>query len=114
MPQRLEGRVAIVTGGARGIGAAYALALAKEGARVCAADVLDAKPVADAIKKAGAIVTDEGGIVSHAAITAREMKKPCIIGTKIATQVLHDGDLVEVDAEKGIVRIIEKASLSRG
>jgi NAD(P)-dependent dehydrogenase (short-subunit alcohol dehydrogenase family) len=53
MPQRLEGRVAIITGGARGIGAAYAKALAAEGARVCAADVLDAKPVADAIKKAG-------------------------------------------------------------
>lgn len=66
-----------------------------------------------AIKKAGAIVTDEGGIVSHAAITARELKKPCIIGTKIATQVLKDGDLVEVDTEKGVVRIIEKASLSR-
>lgn len=57
-----------------------------------------------AMKKAAAFVTDEGGIMCHAAIVAREMKKPCVIGTKIATQVLKDGDLVEVDAEKGIVR----------
>ncbi len=61
-----------------------------------------------AMKKAGAIVTDDGGITCHAAIVSREMKKPCIIGTKIATQVLKDGDLVEVDADKGIVRIIKK------
>ena len=53
---------------------------------------------------ASAIVTDEGGITCHAAIVAREMKKPCIIGTKIATQVLKDGDKVEVDATRGIIR----------
>ena len=62
-----------------------------------------------AMKKASAFVTNEGGIICHAAIVAREMKKPCIMGTKIATQVLKDGDLVEVDADKGIVRIIERA-----
>lgn len=61
------------------------------------------------MKKAAAFVTDQGGITCHAAIVAREMKKPCIIGTKIATKVLHDGDLVEVDADKGIVKIIKKA-----
>jgi phosphohistidine swiveling domain-containing protein len=61
------------------------------------------------IQKCGAIITDEGGIMCHAAIVARELKKPCIIGTKIATQVLHDGDLVEVDADQGVVRVIEKA-----
>ncbi len=42
------------------------------------------------------------------AIAARELKKPCIIGTKIATKVLKNGDLVEVDANKGEVRIIKK------
>jgi len=62
-----------------------------------------------AMKKAAAFVTDEGGITCHAAIVAREMKKPCIIGTKIATKVLHDGDLVEVNADKGIVKIIKHA-----
>lgn len=60
-----------------------------------------------AMQKAAAFVTDEGGITSHAAIVAREMKKPCIIGTKIATKVLKDGDLVEVDADRGVVRIIK-------
>ncbi|HTX86553.1 MAG TPA: PEP-utilizing enzyme [Candidatus Nanoarchaeia archaeon] len=60
------------------------------------------------IKKAAAIITDEGGVTCHAAIVARELGIPCIIGTKIATKVLHDGDLVEVDADKGIVKIIKK------
>lgn len=58
------------------------------------------------MKKAAGFVTDAGGILSHAAITARELKKPCIIGTKIATQVFKDGDRVEVDATKGIVKKI--------
>ena len=57
-----------------------------------------------AMEKASAFVTDEGGITCHASIIAREMKKPCIIGTKIATKIFKDGDLVEVDANKGIVR----------
>jgi len=61
-----------------------------------------------AMKKAKAIVTNEGGITCHAAIVSRELGIPCIIGTKIATKVLKDGDLVEVDAEKGIVKILKK------
>src|SRR3989338_1109429 len=60
-----------------------------------------------AMKRAAAIVTDEGGITCHAAIISRELKKPCIVGTKIATKVLSNGDLVEVDANKGIVRKIK-------
>jgi len=59
-----------------------------------------------AMKKASAIVTDEGGVLCHAAIVSRELKKPCIIGTKIATDVLKDGDSVEVDANSGVVRIL--------
>lgn len=59
-----------------------------------------------AMKKAAAIVTNEGGITAHAAIVSRELKIPCVVGTKIATKVLQDGDLVEVDANKGIVRKI--------
>ncbi len=59
------------------------------------------------MKQAKAIVTDEGGITCHAAIISREMKKPCIIGTKIATQVLKDGDMVVVDANTGIVRKLD-------
>lgn len=56
------------------------------------------------MKRAAAYVTDEGGLACHAAIISREYGKPCIIGTKIATRIFKDGDLVEVDAEKGIVR----------
>lgn len=62
-----------------------------------------------AMRKTAAIVTDEGGITSHAAIVSREFGIPCIVGTKTATKVLKDGDLVEVDANKGIVKIIERA-----
>jgi pyruvate,water dikinase len=61
------------------------------------------------MKRSGAIVTDEGGALCHAAIASRELQIPCIIGTKIATQVLKDGDLVEVDAEKGVVTVLERA-----
>lgn len=56
------------------------------------------------MKQATAIITDEGGITCHAAIVSRELQVPCITGTKIATRVLKDGDMVEVDANKGIVR----------
>lgn len=60
-----------------------------------------------AIKKAAAIITDEGGILCHAAIVSREFGIPCITGTKIATKVLHDGQTVEVDADTGIVKILK-------
>jgi len=57
-----------------------------------------------AILKASAIVTDEGGLTCHAAIVSREFKIPCVVGTKIATKIFKDGDRVEVDANKGVVR----------
>ena len=57
-----------------------------------------------AMKKATAIVTEKGGRTSHAAIVSRELGVPCVIGTKIATKWLKDGDIVEVDATRGIVR----------
>ncbi len=60
-----------------------------------------------AMQKAAAIVTDEGGITSHAAITSRELGIPCIVGTKIATRVLKDGDEIKVDAERGIITILK-------
>ncbi len=61
-----------------------------------------------AMNKAAAFVTDRGGITSHAAIIAREMHKPCLVGTKNGTKTLKDGDLVEVDANKGIVKILKR------
>ncbi|MFA6524781.1 MAG: PEP-utilizing enzyme [Patescibacteria group bacterium] len=60
--------------------------------------------VVPAMQKASAIITDSGGITCHAAIVARELKTPCVIGTRIATKVLKDGDIVEVDAIKGVVK----------
>lgn len=61
-----------------------------------------------AMKIACAFITEEGGITSHAAIIARELKKPCLVGTGNCTKILKDGDMVEVDAEKGIVRVIKQ------
>lgn len=61
-----------------------------------------------AMKKAAAIITDEGGITCHAAIISRELGKPCVIGTKIATRMLKDGWIVKVKASHGQVDVLEK------
>lgn len=60
-----------------------------------------------AMRRSGAIVTDWGGVTSHAAIVSREFKIPCVVGTKVATQVLKDGMKVEVDADNGVVNILK-------
>ncbi len=60
-----------------------------------------------AMKKAAAIVTDEGGVTCHAAIISRELKIPCIVGTNVATKVLKDGDLIEVNANHGAIKILK-------
>jgi phosphohistidine swiveling domain-containing protein len=57
-----------------------------------------------AMQRAIAFVTDEGGIACHAAIVAREFGIPCVVGARRATATFRDGDLVEVDADKGVVR----------
>ena len=56
-----------------------------------------------AMQKAGAIVTDEGGMTCHAAIVSREMGTPCIVGTEHGTEVLKEGQIVTVHATQGIV-----------
>jgi phosphoenolpyruvate synthase/pyruvate phosphate dikinase len=56
------------------------------------------------MQKAAAIITDQGGILSHAAIVARELNKPCIVGTGNATKILKNGQTVSVDADNGTVR----------
>lgn len=61
-----------------------------------------------AMRKAAAIITDEGGVTCHAAIVSRELGIPCIIGTKNATKILNNGDLVEVKGNHGLIVIIEK------
>ena len=59
--------------------------------------------IVSAMRLASAIVTDMGGLTSHAAIVSREMNIPCVIGTKIATKVLKDGEKVSVDATNGVI-----------
>lgn len=59
------------------------------------------------MRKAGAIITNEGGLACHAAIVSRELGVPAIIGTKNATNVLNDGDEVEMDLKTGEVRVVE-------
>ena len=85
----------------------------KEIGKMQQGDILVAKTTAPelmvACKKAGAIITDMGGLLSHAAIVSREFGIPCIVGAGNATSVLKDGDQVEVDATKGIVKIIKKS-----
>ncbi|HEX3533463.1 MAG TPA: PEP-utilizing enzyme [Gemmatimonadaceae bacterium] len=58
------------------------------------------------IIQAAAVVTDVGGVLSHAAIVCRELAKPCVIGTRVATVTIHDGDDVEVDGTSGVVRFL--------
>lgn len=55
-------------------------------------------------RKARAIIADQGGLLSHAAVVSRELGIPCIIQTETATRILKNGDLVEIDANKGIVK----------
>ncbi len=61
------------------------------------------------MRRSCAIITDIGGLLSHAAIVGRELEKPCVIGTKFGTQILRDGDEVEVDATQGIITILQRA-----
>ena len=62
------------------------------------------------MKKAGGIIANQGGLNSHAAIMSRELRIPCLVGTYHATHILTTGDLIELDANTGNVRILEKAS----
>lgn len=94
----------------KAIGTARILGSANEVDRVKQGDILVAvmtRPdYVSAMKRASAIVTDEGGITSHAAIVSRELGTPCIIGTKVATKVFKDGDKIEVNANHNWVRKI--------
>lgn len=64
------------------------------------------------MKKAKAVITNEGGITTHAAIISRELGIPCVIGTKIATKVFKDNDLVEIDISQGTIRNISPKIVS--
>ena len=61
----------------------------------------------NAIVKSSGIITEEGGILSHASVISRELKKPCIIAYKGITKLIKDGDLIELNAEKGTVKLLK-------
>ena len=56
---------------------------------------------------AAAVVTDVGGALSHAAVVAREFGVPAVTGTSVALETLRDGQLVEVDGDRGSVRPLD-------
>ncbi len=58
--------------------------------------------------QASGVVAEDGGITAHVSVVSRELGIPCVVGINNATDVFKDGDLVEVDAEKGVVRILNK------
>jgi phosphohistidine swiveling domain-containing protein len=65
-----------------------------------------------AVEKAAGIVTDEGGMLCHAAIVSREFDIPCVIGTDDATRRLRTGDTVDMSASEGRVKIVSRAQPS--
>lgn len=78
-----------------------------EGAQLLAGEILVA-PMTNpdwlpTLRRAGAVVTDEGGITCHAAIVSRELRIPCVVATRRATTTIHDGDEITVDGTTGVV-----------
>ncbi len=65
-----------------------------------------------AMRKAIAIVTDIGGITSHAAIVSRELNTPCVVATGNATHTIRNGDKIRVNAHDGVIEILERASVT--
>ncbi|RKH69789.1 phosphoenolpyruvate synthase [Corallococcus aberystwythensis] len=81
---------------------------AREGSKLEAGEILVARMTSPdwvpTLRRAAAVVTDSGGMTCHAAIVSRELRKPCVVGTRTATKVLHDGEEITVDGASGTVR----------
>jgi pyruvate, water dikinase len=90
-----------------GSGVARVLRSVADGDRLGAGDVLVAAMTSPdwvpILRRASALVTDEGGMTCHAAIVSREMGIPCVVGTGDATKTLKDGEVVTVDGSRGRV-----------
>ncbi|MDP2685080.1 MAG: PEP-utilizing enzyme [bacterium] len=107
-----QGKNPVITGKARIIRLGSHEQLAEDMRRFKAGEIIvsmmtqpQIMPIA---RKSAGIITDEGGICSHAAIISRELSIPCVVGTAVATKIIHDGDLVTIDARKGIVHLLKK------
>jgi pyruvate,water dikinase len=113
-----EGKAEPASSGAvlvKGLGAAPGMASGRVhviGSREDAAELVDGEVLVThmtapdwvpLMRKAAAIVTDSGGMTCHAAIVSRELGIPCVVGTVDATRALSDGDLVTVDAGRGVL-----------
>jgi DNA-binding NtrC family response regulator/phosphohistidine swiveling domain-containing protein len=73
---------------------------------------VDALPtLTELIRKCSAIITDEGGSACHAAVVSREYNKPCIVGTRFATDIIQSGSFVDLDASRGSLGTIRVLSL---
>jgi len=106
-----------------GLGASPGIAFGKvrilrspaEGTKLQAGEVLVAPMTSPdwvpTMRKAAAVVTDSGGITCHAAIVSRELRIPCVVGTRSATRILRDGEQVTVDGAKGRVTAGESTAL---
>jgi pyruvate, water dikinase len=96
-------------GGAPGSasGAARVLTTLDDAARLSDGDVLVTQMTSPdwlpLLRRAAAVVTDSGGMTCHAAIVSRELGIPCVVGTGEATRKLRDGEVVTVDATRGVV-----------
>ncbi|MDP1884553.1 MAG: PEP-utilizing enzyme [Candidatus Moranbacteria bacterium] len=110
--EELKGRVACMGGVIRG--RAKICLDKKDISKVNKGDILVAQFTTPdfvvAMEKAAAIIADQGGLSSHAAIVSRELGVPCVMDTKNGTRIIHDNDLVEVDAKTGVIRIVERAT----
>lgn len=109
--QKVSSFEGMIASGGKAIGAVKVVLNAKEMDKVQKGDILVAPMTSPdyvpAMRKAGAIITDEGGITCHAAIVSRELGIPCIIGTKIATKLLKDNQQVEVNANHGVIKLVD-------
>ncbi len=90
-----------------GVGVARVVSGPSEGDRVGDGEVLVAHMTtpdwAPTMRRASAIVTESGGMTCHAAIVARELGIPCVVGAEGATELIADGEMVQVDAKTGVV-----------
>ena len=109
-PAPEEGRVLVqglAASSGRASGAVRVLSSPDQGDQFHDGEVLVAKMTSPdwvpLMRRASALVTDGGGITCHAAIVSRELGVPCVVGARVATTVLRDGEVVTVDGTKGVV-----------
>jgi phosphohistidine swiveling domain-containing protein len=105
---RVKGRARVIVSGYDNFDALHRFMDAMDKGDILIAETTSPE-LMPACRKAGGIITDQGGMLSHAAIVSRELNIPCIVGTGNATERIKEGDIIELDGVKGEVRIIERA-----